>query len=295
MSETILITGASRGLGLAIARALDRQGDVALVLAVRDPAAMTRHLPSFRRPPRLVRLDVSRLAEVEAFAASWNEPLAALVNNAGLQVPGPLRLTAEGIETTLAVNHLAPLALAMGLRPHLAGGLVLGIGSGTHNPANPVAGLFGFRGGRFTSIAGLAAGEADGAASLRQQAMDRYATSKLLAMATTVEMARRDPAVRFACLDPGLMPGTGLAREAPAPVRLVWSTVLRAAVPLLPDASTPARSAAAAVRLIAGGAESGGIYDFTGGPSHRVWSKVREPAFGRQVVDDSLAFLAARR
>ena len=37
------------------------------------------------------------------------------------------------------------------------------------------------------------------------------------------------------------------------------------------------------------------VYDFAGGPSPRVWSKVRDPAFGRQVLDESLAFLAARR
>jgi protochlorophyllide reductase len=158
-----------------------------------------------------------------------------------------------------------------------------------------MATVFGFRGGRWTSIEALARGETD-ASTDRQAGMDRYATSKLLAMATSVELARRMPEVCSVVLDPGMLPGTGLVRSAPWYARLVWSTVLRALVPLLPDASTPARSAAIARRLVVSDAvASGEVYDFTGAPSPRVASAVRDPAFGSRVVEESLAFLQAHR
>jgi len=292
--KTVLLTGATRGLGLAIARELDQDDSLSLVLAVRDVAAGEAVARTLRRPAQVVRLDTGVLGEVARFAQAWDRPLFALIHNAGLQETGPASYTTEGVETTLAVNHLGPLALTLGLRPWLANGRVLGIGSGTHNPENRTATMFGFRGGRFTSIEALARGETD-AATDRQAGMDRYATSKLLAMAASIELARRLPSVCSVVLDPGMLPGTGLVRSAPWYARLGWSTVLRALVPLLPDASTPARSAAIAGRLV--GSErmaSGEVYDFTGGPSPRVWSVARDPAFGARVVDDSVAFLRAR-
>lgn len=291
--KTVLITGATRGLGLAIARALDANDDVALVLAVRDPKAAAAVTATLQRPARVVSLDLASLADVERFTAGWREPLHALVNNAGLQSAGAPAFTADGIEETLAVNWLAPLSLTIGLLPHLHGACVLGIGSGTHNPANRTATMFGFRGGRFTSLAALARGE--GVGSARQQALDRYATSKLLVTAGAMELARRFPATTFATLDPGLMPGTGLARNASALERFAWATLLRALVPLLPDASTPARSAAAACTLLASpDLTSGEVYDFHARASRRVWPLARARELGAAVIDQSLELLAQR-
>jgi hypothetical protein len=51
------------------------------------------------------------------------------------------------------------------------------------------------------------------------------------------------------CFDPGLMPGTGLARQYPAPVRALWSTVLKG-VRVLPFASSPAASGRAFAALL---------------------------------------------
>jgi NAD(P)-dependent dehydrogenase (short-subunit alcohol dehydrogenase family) len=289
--KTVLITGPTRGLGLAIAGALDRTGSVELVLAVRDVAAGQAVAAKLRGPARVVEVDMASLASIRRLASSWSAPLSALVNNAGLQLSGPTSLTEDGIETTLAVNHLGPLALALGLLPHLEGGRGLGIGSGTHNPENRSATMFGFRGGRFTSIEALARGEIDAANDV-QRGMDRYATSKLVSMAATMELARRHPQITFATLDPGLMPGTGLARTRPWYMRALWSTVLRWRVPLLPDASTPARSAEAARRLLLEESPvSGQIYDFTAQPSKRVWPPARDEALGRRVMDESLTFL----
>jgi NAD(P)-dependent dehydrogenase (short-subunit alcohol dehydrogenase family) len=298
--KTVLVTGASRGLGLAIARALDAADDVQLVLAVRDVAATEAAMHGLRRTPRVVRLDLASLDEVTAFIAAWHEPLWALVNNAGLQVTGPTAFTPDGFEQTIAVNHLASTWLALGLLPWLRGGRVMAIGSGTHNPESRTAALFGFRGGRFTSVEELAKGGlSHDATSDRQKGLDRYATSKLLVIATTMELARRHPATTFLTFDPGLMPGTGLVRGGPWYVRVAWNRVLRWLVPLMPDASTPERSASAARRLLAVDdnavdVTSGEVYDFRARPSRRVWSGARANELGAAVTDQTIALLQAR-
>jgi hypothetical protein len=174
---------------------------------------------------------------------------------------------------------------------------VLFIGSGAHNPDNRMATTFGFRGARFTSIDALARGDAD-AGSDRQRGMDRYATSKFLNTVTAMELARRIPRERtvFFTLDPGLMAGTGLARTMPAPLRFAWARLLPAISRLLPDSSTTARSAAAARWLLTDPgvvAQNGEVFSFDQQPSTRVWDRVRDPAVGRAVVDQSLALLGS--
>lgn len=295
--KTTIVTGATQGLGLAIARVLAGLPDHRVVLAVRDVGRGEEVARGLGGRTVVRRLDCASLADVRRFVAETDGPLHGLVNNAGLQQVAGTRRSADGWEETLAVNHLAATALTVGLLPQLDQGRVLFIGSGTHNPDNRTATIFGFRGARFTSIDALARGDGD-AASDRQRGLDRYATSKLLNMVTAMELARRIPPERtaFFTLDPGLMPGTGLARTAPAPVRLLWSTVLRWIAPLLPDTSTPERSAGAAGWLLtdpAVGARSGEVFDFERKPSLRVWPAARDPELGRCALDETLALLAA--
>lgn len=296
--KTTIVTGATQGLGRAIARALAALPDHRVVLAVRDDdrgAQVARELGGQAIDVR--RLDCASLADVRRFVAEWEGPLHGLVNNAGVQQVAGTRLSADGFEETIAVNHLAATALTVGLLPRLEGGRVVFIGSGTHNPDNRTATIFGFRGARFTSVEALARGDADGSSD-RQRGLDRYATSKLLNMLTAMELARRIPAERtaFFTLDPGLMAGTGLARTAPAPVRLLWSTVLRWISPLLPDTSTPERSAAAAAWLLDDAgvvARSGETFDFEREPSRRVWLAARDPELARRALDETLALLGS--
>jgi NAD(P)-dependent dehydrogenase (short-subunit alcohol dehydrogenase family) len=290
--RTILVTGATRGLGLALARALDAHDDVALVLGVRDLEAGRAIAKSLRRA-EAVSIDTGSLASIRACSATWDRPLHALVNNAGLQITDGDSFRDEGIETTLAVNHLGPLALTLGLLPRLRGGSVVGIGSGTHSPDNQAARLFGFRGGKFTSIEALARGETDGTND-QARGRNRYATSKLLTTVTAIELARRTTIARFATFDPGLMPGTGLARTAPWYARAVWSSVLGWVAPLMDDTSTPERSARSLAKLLVDGPiRSGETYGHDGAISHRLWKGAHDPELGKRIVDESLAALAA--
>ena len=289
--KTILITGATRGLGLAFAEQLAQVPDVRLVLAVRDLEAGTALAARLSKTTEVVQLDMASSDSIAAFLRAWHAPIDVLINNAGLQVHGPVAYSEDGVELSLAVNHLGVLRLTMGLLKHLDGGTVLTIGSGTHNPNDRAARLFGFRGGRFTTISSLAKGETD-ATTERQAGMDRYATSKLAAMATMVELARRHDNIRFLTLDPGLMPGTGLVRTAPRIIQLVWASVMPLVVPLMPGASTPAASAKSGCQVVFDpDGRSGAIYDHRGHVSKDVWDRVYDADFGRMVVDQSLAFL----
>lgn len=290
-SPTIIITGATRGLGLAMARGLAGAGQFRLVLAVRDIEAGGAVAAELGRSVEVMQLDLESRSGIAAFARSWSGDIHCLINNAGGQFHGATQFTSDGVERTLALNHLGPVALTMALNDHLNGGTVINVGSGTHNPNDRLARLFGFRGGRPASLPDLAHGKTD-AKTPRQAGLDRYATSKLLIMAATVELARRYSDTRFMVLDPGLMPGTGLVRSAPLPVRIAWNSVMKWAVPLIPGASTPEKSAETALRMVTDSRFlSGEIYG-PEGDAEPVWEKVRDPDFGRLVLDETIAMLA---
>ena len=179
-------------------------------------------------------------------------------------------MTVDGYEETLQANWLAHALLIERLLPVLASGApVVFTASGTHDPANATARLFGFRGGLYRGIERVARGELDGSASETQQGLDRYATSKLVAMLHVYARARSTPAggPRWFAFDPGLMPGTGLARDRSALERWAWSTILPVVARAIPGASTPRRSAATYARLLTGRLfpqESGVHLDFSG-------------------------------
>jgi NAD(P)-dependent dehydrogenase (short-subunit alcohol dehydrogenase family) len=234
MTTTILITGATRGLGLATARAARSRGATVLC-AGRDEAAVATVARDLGAVP--VVLDLADLGGVRRVAAGLPH-VDVVACNAGLQVVRGPTSTRDGYEETFQVNHLAHLALvdallARPVRPHR----VVLVGSATHDAAvrtgtpDPLEG---------DDLGALARATPDDEPP-RTAGVRRYATTKLLVAATAAALAREHPDVHVTCFDPGLMPGTGLARQYPAPVRALWSTVLKGAS-VLPFASSPAAS-----------------------------------------------------
>ena len=301
---TYIVTGANRGLGLAIAHALAAHSGVQLILAVRDPDAARPLVQTLRERAgaasdlrvRVEALDLGSLASVAAFCQRWRGPVSGLVNNAGLQNTGSMRLSADGLEETFAVNYLGALALSWGMRTGLRGGRCLFIGSGTHHPRHVTARLSGFRGARFQSVAASAHPAPDSRA-VRQAGRDRYATSKLLCTSAAHALARGAVAeqTQFFCLDPGMMPGTDLARGATAVERFVWKNILPALRWLLPDTTTTARSAASAAWLIAAPQlpyASGAILNYRALPSRWVAAQVWDQERGRELLAQSRALLS---
>ena len=122
--RTALITGASRGLGLALARGLARRG-WNLILTARDPERLRTVRDELARITHVAALagDVTNAAHRDALAvlARGHSGLDAVVNNAGTLGPSPLppllEVAVDRIGEVFRANAGAPLALVQALRP----------------------------------------------------------------------------------------------------------------------------------------------------------------------------------
>jgi NAD(P)-dependent dehydrogenase (short-subunit alcohol dehydrogenase family) len=133
---TALVTGASRGLGRALARALDARG-WRLVVDGRDADALRATVATFARPDLVTTVpgDVSDPGHRATLADTVGARLDLLVNNASDLGPSPLprleSLRTDDLQRVLAVNTVAPLALFQAVLPALraVSGRVLNISS----------------------------------------------------------------------------------------------------------------------------------------------------------------------
>ena len=125
-ARTALITGASRGLGLALARALARDG-WRLIVDARGAEALEAARAELARQTNVIAIagDVSDAAHRRALADAARDAgrLDALVNNASILGPSPQpRLLDYPLDVLRAVyeaNTIAPLALLQAVAPHL--------------------------------------------------------------------------------------------------------------------------------------------------------------------------------
>jgi NAD(P)-dependent dehydrogenase (short-subunit alcohol dehydrogenase family) len=123
--RTVLVTGASTGLGLETARALATTGAHVVLTArsedkgISAEATIRAGVPDASLEHGI--LDLASLASVRAFA-DWflarHDRLDILINNAGVMFT-PFDRTADGFELQLGTNYLGPFLLTMLLIPAL--------------------------------------------------------------------------------------------------------------------------------------------------------------------------------
>ena len=146
---TVVITGASTGIGEACALRLDRAG-LRVFAGVRKEADGRRlkQEASDRLTP--IMLDVTNEAQIEAAAkvvadAVGEAGLAGLVNNAGISVPGPLEfLPIEDLRWQLEVNVVGQIAVTQAFLALLrkGRGRIVNIGSIAGKFATPFLGPY---------------------------------------------------------------------------------------------------------------------------------------------------------
>lgn len=137
--QTVLVTGASSGLGAATCELLAEAGaGVHMLVRDVDKGEDVRARISEQTASddlRVWRCDISKQAEIREFASSFLDEvprLDALVNNAGVMPPERTR-SADGIELSFATNVTGPLLLSLELLPALraaAPGRVVNVSSG---------------------------------------------------------------------------------------------------------------------------------------------------------------------
>jgi NAD(P)-dependent dehydrogenase (short-subunit alcohol dehydrogenase family) len=195
-AKTILVTGSTNGIGRQIAQKLARKG-AEVLLHGRDPSKGQSVMDEIRRVTGSDRLqffqaDLASRQQVHSLAEEINESydrLHVLINNAGTYQP-ERRLTEDGLETTFAVNYLAPFLLVRELLPLLkksAPSRIICVASIAHWNAQV----------NWNNLQG----------EMHYDAFDAYALSKLCIILFTYTLAERlkGTGVTANCLHPGVI------------------------------------------------------------------------------------------
>ncbi|MDE2361300.1 MAG: SDR family oxidoreductase [Hyphomicrobiales bacterium] len=115
--HNILVTGGSRGIGLAIVRALAANGHRAIAIARSETEALKSTAAETRGPGevRFERFDLGDFDAMPEFVRGLRKrhgPIRGLVNNAGVSVEGLLTtLRTDDIERLVRINTTAPILL----------------------------------------------------------------------------------------------------------------------------------------------------------------------------------------
>jgi NAD(P)-dependent dehydrogenase (short-subunit alcohol dehydrogenase family) len=204
--RTIVITGGSTGIGAAAARQFRRKGArVVITGRSAETARLAREIGADH-----YLADFARFAGVEDLARtllSSYPRIDVLVNNVG-GIFANRRVTEDGHEMTLQVNHLSGFLLTHLLRERLeaSGAVVINTSSHAH--------LFGR----------LDVGDLQSERGYNP--MRAYAASKLMNILHAMEVQRRFAGVYAASFHPGAV-ATSFAREGRGPIRWIYETPLR--------------------------------------------------------------------
>lgn len=263
--KTVLITGGNTSLGYECAKAIARSGQLwHIVITARDADkgrdAVSRLIAETGYPHiEMMIIDLASLASIRSFVEVFQQrtlpPLHAIVCNAGVGTGNSTQYTKDGFEMTFGVNHLGHFLLVNLLLPHLIEPARIIVVSGAHGAKTRLGLLLGNPPPLFTNADDLAHPKAEMEQTIPKLGRVRYVTSKLSNLYFTYELDRRlrasgREAIMVNALNPGVMPGTGLARDSAAFVRFIWHHIM----PLLSDRvqnfNSPARAGVMLARLV---------------------------------------------
>lgn len=263
--KVCLVTGATQGVGRAVAQGLaERRAQV--VLLCRDRERGERAVEDIVRGSdnkrvELLVADLRSQAQVRRAAAEFlarHARLDLLVNNA-MVLPWTRRVTEDGIEESLAVNHLSHFLLTDLLLPALKAAA----------PSRVVT---------VTTTGHAKKLDLDDLQLEKEyRPFTAYTRSKLLNVLFTVELARRleGTGVTANAAHPANMIRSGGEREFPAPLKLLMNTLLR------PFHVSPEKAAREPLRVATDPALAG----VTG----RLFSSAKEVALAPVARDEEVA------
>lgn len=213
MASSILITGASAGIGKACALELAKPG-VHLTLACRSREKTEPVLAELRARGATAAFlgldlgDLQRASEAGRSFAAQHASLDVLIANAG--VAGVRGITKDGYELAFGTNHLGHFAFARPLLPLLsrAQGRLVVVSSGKH---------FGARRIPFEALR---------KPTRTVVGMQEYGVSKLCNVLFAAEVRRRYPAITAVAVNPGRI-ATDIVRRVPWPMRAWIPTLFR--------------------------------------------------------------------
>ncbi|TQL47072.1 short-subunit dehydrogenase [Homoserinimonas aerilata] len=229
--KTIIITGASDGIGAAAARQLHSDGH-SVVIVGRSPEKTKRIADELGAPFHIA--DFARLSEVRQLAdalAAAHPHIDVLANNAG-GIFGSRERTEDGHEKTMQINHLAPFLLTNLLMPTL-----LASRASVINTSSAAARLF-------------ARLDVDDLDNERRFTINKaYGDAKLANILFARELDRRfgDEGLSAAAFHPGVV-ATSFASDTTSFMRIAYRTPLRHLMRLL----TPEQGASGLVALAEG-------------------------------------------
>jgi NAD(P)-dependent dehydrogenase (short-subunit alcohol dehydrogenase family) len=247
-----VVTGATSGIGRTmIMRLLAEWPQWRIILLARRSQRVReiKVLPGARDRLWAIDTDLANLGSVDRACSQiaaklGTDALDALVLNAGVQVVNGDAASADGLELSFAVNHLANFLIVERLGRLLRPGARIVITSSeVHDPeAFCLMGI-----GRATWQDPLAMADPVRSqahvASVVDRGEARYCASKLLVLMYVRHLAQMRPEVSSIAFNPSVVPGTDISRDRNWVQQLGWKYVMPWLAPVLPGARSLERSA----------------------------------------------------
>ncbi len=194
MSKTILITGATDGIGFETAKMLAAEGNT-ILLHGRNKDKLQSVALQIGRDTQTYLADMSSLDDVDQMAKAIlkkHDKIDIIINNAGI-FKTPVTTTKDGLDTRFMVNTIAPYALTQQLLPIMPeDGRVINLSSAAQAPVD----IDALKGG------------------VQLDAMSAYAQSKLAITIWTQELAKEMPnGPVFVAVNPGSLLASKMVKE----------------------------------------------------------------------------------